>query len=108
MEVPNMPANPDMEVPNMGSSNDDGGNDDFEDNEEDDTNIVPDQTLQPSEPTENYAGDIDNLDDFANHWVWKSQDTGASFAPFTGTPGLLLDPTNTKPFDFFNLQFEDV
>ena len=56
---------------------------------------------------ENYAGDIDNLDNFANHWVWQIQDTGVSFTPFTRTPGLLLDPLNTKPVDFFNLPFED-
>ena len=106
MEVPHMPASPEMEVPNMDSSSDNDDNDGFGD-DEDNPNIVPDQNLQPSVPIENYVGDIDNLDDFANHWVWQIQDTGASFTPFTGTPGLLLDPLNTKPVDFFNLLFED-
>ena len=55
-----------------------------------------------------YVGDSDNLDDFANHWVWEIQDIGASFTLFTGTlTGLLLDPPDTKPVDFFNLLFED-
>ena len=107
MEVPNMPASPEMEVPNMDSSSDNDDNDDFGDNEEDNPNIVQYQNLQPSVPIENYIGDIDNIDDFANHWVWQIQDTGASFTPLTGTPGLLLDPQNTKPVDFFNLLFED-
>ena len=40
LEVPNMPASPEMEVPNMDSRR---------------------------ERIENYIGDIDNLDDFANH-----------------------------------------
>ena len=71
MEVPNMPASPQMEVPNMDSSSDNDDNGDFADNEEDNPNIVPDQNLQPSVPIENYVGDIDNLDDFANHWVWQ-------------------------------------
>ena len=102
MEASNIPASPEMEVPDMNSSSDNDKNNDFGDNEEDNPNIVPDQNLQPSVPIENYVGDIDNLDDFANHWVWEIQDTGASFAPFTGTPGLLLDPV-----DFFNLLFQD-
>ena len=45
------------------------------------SNIVRDQNLQLSVPIENYVGDIDNLDDFANHWVWQMQDTGTSFTP---------------------------
>ena len=102
MEVPNMPASPEMEVPNMDSSSDNDDNDGLGD-DEDNPNIVPDQNLEPSMSIENYIGDINNLDDFANHWVWQIQDTGASFTPFTGTPGLLLDPPNTKPADFFNL-----
>ena len=111
-----MPASPEMEVPNMDSSSDNDDNDGFGDDEEDNPNIVPDQNLQPSVLIENYIGDIDNLDDFANHWIWQIRDTGASFTPFTGTPGLLLDPPNTKPVedppntkpvDFFNLLFED-
>ena len=56
MEVPNMPANPDMEVQNMESRSDNDGNYNFEDNEEDDPFIVPDQNLQPSMPIENYVG----------------------------------------------------
>ena len=107
MEVPNMSASPEMEVPKLDSSSYYDDNDDFGDNEEDNPNIVPDQNLQPSVPIENYVGDIDNLDDFANHWLWQIQDTGASLTPFTGTPGLLLDPPNTKPADFFNFLFED-
>ena len=106
MEVPNMPASPEMEVPNMDSSSDHDDNGDFGDNEEDNPNIVPDQNLQLSVPIENYVRDIDNLDDFANHWVWQIQDTEASFTPFTGTPGLFQNPPNTKPVDFFNLLFE--
>ena len=99
-----MPVSLEMEVPNMDSSSDNDENDDFGDNEEDNPNIGPDQNLKPSVPIENYVGDSDNLDDFANHWVWQIQDT---FTPFTGTPGLLLDPPNTKPVDFFNLLFKD-
>ena len=71
LEVPNMPASPEMEVPNMDSSSDHDDNNGFGDDEEDNPNIVPDQNLQPSVPIENYVGDIDNLDDFANHWVWQ-------------------------------------
>ena len=71
MEVPNMPASPEMQVPNMDSSSDNDDNDGFGDDKEDNPNIVPDQNLQPSVPIENYIGDIDNLDDFANHWVWQ-------------------------------------
>ena len=108
LEVPNMVVSPEMEVPNMDSSSDNDDNDGFGDDEEDNPNIVPDQNLQSSVPIENYVGDIDNLDDFANHWVWQIQDTGASLTPLTGTPGLLLDPANTKPVDFFNLLFEDL
>ena len=90
----------------MDSSSDNDNNDDIGDNEKDNPNIVPDQNLQPS--IENYVGDSDNLDDFANHWVWEIQDIGASFTPFTWTlTGLLLDPPDTKPVDFFNLLFED-
>ena len=71
MEVPNMPANPEMEVPNMDSSSDNDDNDGFGDDEENNPNIVPDRNLQPSVPIENYIRDIDNHDDFANHWVWQ-------------------------------------
>ena len=68
IEASNMPASPEMEVSNMDSSSD---NDGFGDDEEHNPNIVPDQNLQLSVPIENYIGDIDNLDDFANHWVWQ-------------------------------------
>ena len=73
MKVPNMPASPEMKVPNMpaslemDSSSDNDNNNGFGDDEEDNPNTVPDWNLQLSVPIENYIGDIDYLDDFANH-----------------------------------------
>ena len=84
MEVPNIPASPEMEVPDIDSSSNN-------DNEE--------ENSRSKSSTINF--------NFANHWVWEIQDTGTSFAPFTGTPGLFLDPLDTKPVDFFNLLFEN-
>ena len=39
-------------------------------------------------PMINYKDDIEHPDDFGNSWNWLEADTGATFGPLHGTPGL--------------------
>ena len=57
-------------------------------------------------PMVNFNCDIDYEEDF--EWDWVETDPGASYRPFTGTPGLrIFQMTNLQPKDFFNEMFQD-
>ena len=53
-------------------------------------------------PMINYKDDIEHPDDFGNGWTWLQADTGATFGPFHGTPGLCSFRTdNLTPWELF-------
>ena len=53
----------------------------------------------------NFDGDVEHEDDFEMGWEWIEQDEGAMVAPYSGFRQCLLDPTKTKPEDFFKALF---
>ena len=56
-------------------------------------------------PMVNFNHDIDYEEDF--EWNWVETDPGASYGPFTGTPGLrIFQTTNLQPKDFFSELFQ--
>lgn len=57
---------------------------------------------------ENYTGDTDNLDDFANGWEWLLTDSiGPSYGPFTADSGLKIHPDGSTPYDYLKMYFPD-
>ena len=61
---------------------------------------------QPSKPMVNYAGDVENEDDYEIGWEWHEVNPGPFIAAYNGFRQCLLDPTTTKPEDFFNVLFD--
>ena len=56
----------------------------------------------------NYKDDIEHPDDFGNGWTWLQADTGATFGPFHGTPGLCSFKTdNLTPWELFGEFFDE-
>ena len=56
----------------------------------------------------NYKDDIEHPNDFGNGWTWLQADTGATFGPFHGTPGLCSFKTdNLTPWELFNDLFDE-
>lgn len=52
----------------------------------------------------NYDRDEDDPNDFASGWEWKMEDRdGSSHGPFTGTPGLRIQPQGQSPLDYVKL-----
>ena len=101
------------------NNNDVDGND-SNDLSEDDNTIDRDNLEDPdddlgiplqrlvSRPMVNFARDLEDFDDFAMGWGWEwhDEDPGASIRAFDGVRQCLLDPTKTKPEDFFMALFE--
>lgn len=56
-------------------------------------------------PLENYARDVEHPDDFADGWEWVEKDPGASYGPFTGPSGLMIDVGET-PQHYFDAFFD--
>ena len=56
-------------------------------------------------PLQNYEGDVEHPDDLELGWEWLERDPGASYGPFTGPSGLLIDVGET-PEHYFNAFFD--
>ena len=78
---------------------------------------TPDYYLQSSDeeeptipqvrvPLRNYSRDVEHPEDFAHNWLWLEQDTGSSYSPFTGNPGMNIRPTQPDALGYFHLFFE--
>ena len=50
-------------------------------------------------PLKNYSQDTEHPDDFENNWQWVIEDTGPSYGPFTGMPGLNIPPNKLDPIN---------
>ena len=57
-------------------------------------------------PLKNYSRDTEDPDDFVNNWLWVFEDTGPSYGPFTGIPGMNILPNKTDPISYFELFFD--
>ena len=57
-------------------------------------------------PLKNYSRDTEDYDDFENNWLWLFEDTGASYGPFTGMPGMNIQPNGLDPLTYFELFFD--
>ena len=70
--------------------------------EEEEEELVPEIRI----PIKNYPNDTEHEEDFSNGWLWIEEDTGASYGPFTGNPGLNISPTEKDPCNYFELFFD--
>ena len=75
--------------------------------DDDDDEDVVGEIPQVRVPLENYQRDLENENDFSYNWMWTEQDPGTSYWPFTGNPGLNMQPDSNDPINFFCLFFED-
>ena len=57
-------------------------------------------------PLKNYSRDMEDPDDFVNNWRWVIEDTGPSYGPFTGMPGMNIPPKKSDPISYFELFFD--
>ena len=57
-------------------------------------------------PLKNYSRDMEDPDDFVNNWRWVIEDTGPSYGPFTGMPGMNIPPKKLDPISYFELFFD--
>ena len=57
-------------------------------------------------PHKNYSRDMEDPDDFVNNWRWVIEDTGPSYGPFTGMPGMNIPPKKSDPISYFELFFD--
>ena len=57
-------------------------------------------------PLKNYSRDTEDPDDFVNNWRWVIEDTGPSYGPFTGMPGMNIPPKKSDPISYFELFFD--
>ena len=72
------------------------------DSSEEEEELVPKIRI----PIKNYPNDTEHEEDFSNGWLWIEEDTGASYGPFTGNPGLNISPTEKDPRNYFELFFD--
>ena len=70
--------------------------------EEEEEEIVPQIRI----PIKNYPNDAEHDDDCPNGWLWPEEDTGASYGPFIGNPGLNIPPSQKDPCSYFELFFD--
>ena len=75
---------------------------DSSEEEEEEEELVPEIRI----PIKNYPNDTEHEEDFSNGWLWIEEDTGASYGPFTGNPGLNILPTEKDPRNYFELFFD--
>ena len=111
----------DNHVPNAANANGNGNNisSEFSDNEMYDDSepseyeslhletAVLEDVMGIEIPLANYDGDIEHPDDFGNDWHCFERDPGASFGPFTGPSGLMIDVGETPEY-YFNAFFDEV
>ena len=55
----------------------------------------------------NYPGDVELEEDYELGWEWLETDPGPLIAPYSNFQQCLLDPTKTKPEDYFSVFFEN-
>ena len=55
----------------------------------------------------NYPSDVELEDDYELGWEWLETDPGPLFALYSDFQQCLLDPTKTKPEDYFSALFEN-
>ena len=55
----------------------------------------------------NYPSDVELEEDYELGWEWLETDPGPLIAPYSDFQQCLLDPTKTKPEDYFNALFEN-
>ena len=70
--------------------------------EEEEEELVPEIRI----PLKNYPNDTEHEEDFSNGWLWLEEDTGASYGPFIGNPGLNISPSQKDPLNYFELFFD--
>ena len=60
-------------------------------------------------PIFNYAGDLEDQDDFFSGWKWtcfgNDEDSGPEYGPFLGKQQILFDNRDSDPVLFFNHMF---
>ena len=49
---------------------------------------------------------MEDPDDFVNNWRWVIEDTGPSYGPFTGMPGMNIPAKKSDPISYFELFFD--
>ena len=60
----------------------------------------------PAIPIVNYAGDIENADDYANGWEWQLEDNDSSCGPCIFDSKLNIQSIGTQPETFFEALFD--
>ena len=73
--------------------------------DETDTYEIIDELLnednEPAIPIVNYAGDVENADDYTNGWEWQLEDKGSSCGPFLLDSKLNIQSNANQPETFF-------
>ena len=72
------------------------------DSSEEEEEIIPQIRI----PIKNYPNDAEHDDDCPNGWLWPEEDTGASYGPFIGNPGLNIPPCQKDPCGYYELFFD--
>ena len=93
--------------PNIPSDNDNTLSSQESTHDESDTYEIIDELLnEDNEPTMpvipivNYAGDIENADDYTNGWEWQLEDKGSSCGPFLLDSKLNIQSNENQPETF--------
>ena len=60
----------------------------------------------PAIPIVNYAGDVENADDYANGWEWQLEDKGSRCGPFLLDSKLNIQSNSSQPETFFEALFD--
>ena len=64
--------------------------------------LIEDNELStPAVPIVNYAGNVENADDYANGWEWQLEDKGSSCGPFLLDSKLNIQSNANQPETFF-------
>ena len=64
------------------------------------------EPARPVIPIVNYAGDIENADDYADGWEWQLEDKGSSCGPFLLDSKLNKQSNANQPKTFFEALFD--
>ena len=57
-------------------------------------------------PIVNYAGNVENADDYVNGWEWQLEDKGSSCGPFLLDSKLNIQSNASQPESFFEALFD--
>ena len=60
----------------------------------------------PAIPIVNYAGNVENADDYTNGWEWQLEDKGSSCGPFLLDSKLNIQSNANQPETFFEALFD--